>query len=477
MAERIGRYVVFGPIASGGMATVHLARLYGPLGFKKTLAAKRLRREHAESELALTLIDEARLQARVQHVNVVPIVDVVNEGGELVVLMEHVLGESLAKLMAKMREARRSMDVPVATAVIVGALRGLGAAHEARGEDGRLLGIVHRDVSPHNLLVGVDGVTRVADFGIAKAWGRLQTTRDGEVKGKLAYMSPEQMRGEEVDVRTDVFATAIVLWELLTGARLFGGDDEKSTIGKLLMGEIAPPSRHNPAVPPALDLVVLKALARDASERYADARAFLSALSGAAPVATAAEVGAWVESLCAEEIAARRLAIADAERERDDAATSVAAGAEATGTSSLSADDTVGTRPTFVVAGAPAPTPRARHAALIVAAVAGVVVAAGLVIRTVSSDKRDDVASDASPGAPARAPAETAAPTDAPEVRAEPAASTSPEASASAAPPAQTTSAAAAPPRRNGPPAPDCRTPYTYDAQGRKRYRRECLVK
>src|SRR5690348_6787321 len=130
MAEKIGRYVVFGPIASGGMATVHLARLHGPLGFKKTLAAKRLRKEQAGTELALTLIDEAKLQSRVQHANVVPILDVVSEGGELVIVMEHVLGESLAKLMTKMRDAKRRMDVAVALAVVTGALRGLAAAHE-----------------------------------------------------------------------------------------------------------------------------------------------------------------------------------------------------------------------------------------------------------------------------------------------------------------------------------------------------------
>ena len=477
MAERIGRYGVFGPIATGGMATVHLARLHGPLGFKKTLAAKRLRREHAQTELALTLIDEARLQARVQHANVVPIVDVVEDRGELVVLMEHVLGESLAKLMTKTREARREMEVSIATAMVRDALRGLAAAHEARDEDDNLLGIVHRDVSPHNLLVGVDGVTRVADFGIAKAWGRLQTTRDGEVKGKLAYMSPEQMRGEEVDVRTDVFASAIVLWELLTGARLFGGDDEKSTIGKLLMGEIAPPSRHNPSVPPALDRVVLRGLARDPAERYADARAFLSALSEAAPVATAAEVGTWVESLCADEIAARRRAITDAERERDDASSSDTASGEPTGTSSLSAEDTVATRPTFVIAGGPAPR-RTRYVALIMAAGTGLVVATALALQAGSSDKGGD-GSEASPGAEARAPAETPPPKDEPSVRAEPATTVAaaPSASAAGARPGHATSATAAPPRRSGPTAPDCRTPYTYDAQGRKRYRRECLVK
>lgn len=478
MAERIGRYVVFGPIATGGMATVHLARLHGPLGFKKTLAAKRLRREHAQTELALTLIDEARLQARVQHANVVPIVDVVEDRGELIVLMEHVLGESLAKLMTRMREARREMEVSIAAAVVRDALRGLAAAHEARDEDDHLLGIVHRDVSPHNLLVGVDGVTRVANFGIAKAWGRLQTTRDGEVKGKLAYMSPEQMRGEEVDVRTDVFASAIVLWELLTGTRLFGGDDEKSTIGKLLMGEIAPPSCHNPSVTPALDRVVLRGLARDPAERYADARAFLSALSEAAPVATAAEVGTWVESLCADEIAARRRAITDAERERDDASSSVATSGEPTGTSSLSAEDTVATRPTFVLAGGPAPTSRKRYVALILAAGTGLVVAAGLVLRAGLSDEGSEGPSQASPGAEARAAAEAPPPNDEPSVRAEPAttAAAAPSASAAAARPSHATSATAAPPRR-GPTGPDCRTPYTYDAQGRKRYRRECLVK
>src|ERR1700722_10238472 len=171
----IGRYVIYGKIAQGGMASVHLGCLQGAAGFSRTVAVKRLHSHLAEEpEFLSTMLDEARLAARIHHPNVVPTLDVVADDGELLVVMEYVRGESLSRLLRGASATDRPVPWPIVSAIVVGALHGLHAAHEATSEDGAPLGIVHRDVSPQNILVGVDGQSRVIDFGIAKAAGRLQ---------------------------------------------------------------------------------------------------------------------------------------------------------------------------------------------------------------------------------------------------------------------------------------------------------------
>ncbi|HZO14748.1 MAG TPA: serine/threonine-protein kinase, partial [Polyangiaceae bacterium] len=212
--ERIvaGRYVLYGPIATGGMATVCFGRLIGPVGFARTVAIKKLRHEHLETpEVVSTLIDEARLASRIRHPNVVATLDMLAEDDEVLLVMEYVPGESLARLLATLRDKSQRMDVPVAAGIITGVLDGLHAAHEARDEQGEPLGIVHRDVTPENILVGSDGLARLLDFGIAKGKGRLQTTRAGQLKGKVSYMAPEQVNGTEVDLRADVFSAGALL--------------------------------------------------------------------------------------------------------------------------------------------------------------------------------------------------------------------------------------------------------------------------
>jgi eukaryotic-like serine/threonine-protein kinase len=194
-------------------------------------------------------------------------------------------------------------------------LHGLHAAHEAKSERGAPLGIVHRDVSPQNVLVGLDGVPRVLDFGIAKAVTRIASTRNGQLKGKLAYMSPEQLRGASADRRTDVFAAGIVLWEALTGRRLFEGADQGELIGRVLNLEIVPPSTLVDGLPLALDTVVLKALERERDNRYRDARQFAIALEKAIVSATPREVGEWVEEIVGEQLAARAARVAGIESE------------------------------------------------------------------------------------------------------------------------------------------------------------------
>jgi serine/threonine protein kinase len=308
----IGRYALYDVIASGGMATVHYGRLLGPVGFSRTVAVKRLHPQFArDPEFVSMFIDEARLAARIRHPNVVQTLDVVALEGELFVVMDYVQGESLSRLMRASRTAG-AIPVRVASAILCGALHGLHAAHEATDEQGEPLGLVHRDMSPQNVLVDVDGSARVLDFGVAKAAGRSQVTGEGKIKGKLRYMAPEQIAGT-VTRQSDVFATAAVLWEVLTGARLFTGDDPRQVIAQILNGEILPPSAHVPHLPPGLDAVVMRGLQRDPHERYATARDMAMDLESAVGLASPTQVGAWVESLAQNALALRAATIAEIE--------------------------------------------------------------------------------------------------------------------------------------------------------------------
>src|SRR5688572_3038920 len=229
--------------------------------------------------------------------------------------MEYVAGESLARLLRRARKLNRSAPPHIVTSVVAGMLHGLHAAHEAKSERGAPLGIVHRDVSPQNVLVGLDGVPRVLDFGIAKAVTRVQSTRNGQLKGKLSYMAPEQLRGASADRRTDVFAAGIVLWEALTARRLFEGQDQGELIGRVLNQEIVPPSTLVEGLPPGLDAVVAKSLEREREQRYQDARQFAIALEKAIGSATPREVGEWVEEIVGEQLAARAARVAGIESE------------------------------------------------------------------------------------------------------------------------------------------------------------------
>jgi len=261
-ARRIGRYLVSAPIASGGMATVHFGALVGEAGFSRTVAVKRLHTERRSRQLLTSLLDEARLVSRVKHPNVVPTLDVVTDGGEVLVVLEYVVGETLSSLLRACDRAGESVPIDFAVAIVAAMLHGLHAAHDATSVTGEPLGIVHRDVSPQNVMVGVDGLARVLDFGIAKATDRLSKSMAGQVKGKLAYMSPEQIRGQ-TDRRTDIYGVAVVLWELLAGRRLFPGSTPGQLLELKLAHEVPPPSAHRPQVSNALDEAVLRGLAED----------------------------------------------------------------------------------------------------------------------------------------------------------------------------------------------------------------------
>jgi eukaryotic-like serine/threonine-protein kinase len=310
----VGRYRMYQIIGSGGMATVHLGRLVGAEGFGRTVAIKRLRSQFlTEPEMVQAFLDEARLATRIRHPNVVTTIDVVTKNGEVFLVMEYVDGEPLSGLYRRSETQGRTIPPPVAVAVVVGALRGLHAAHEAVSESGEPLNIVHRDVSPHNILVGVDGLAQVLDFGIAKALGRQQTTRDGRIKGKFGYMAPEQLSGHGVTRKTDVFAMGIVLWELLTGRRLFRGNDEAQTITRVLFGAVAAPSTTLRSSPRELDPIVLRALERDPIKRFASAEEMAAALESVLTPATPGVVGEWVRSVAEDDLKARALRVRDIE--------------------------------------------------------------------------------------------------------------------------------------------------------------------
>jgi len=317
----LGRYAMYEQFAAGGMATLHYGRLLGPSGFSRTVAIKRLHAHLSEDpDFVAMFLDEARLAARIHHPNVIQTLDVESSEGELFVVLDYVHGDSLSRLL---REARR-LDEPATPAlvgtILFGALEGLHAAHEARDAQGQPLDLVHRDVSPHNILVGTDGIARVLDFGVAKARGRAQTTAVGQLKGKLAYMAPEQLRGQ-VTRRTDVFAASVVLWEALTGVRLFQGEDEGDVIDKLMFREIPSPRQYSPLVSPELESVVMQGLERDPGRRFATAREMAIALENQAALATPIEVGAWVERVAGVTLALRaeRVAAIEAERVGGDA--------------------------------------------------------------------------------------------------------------------------------------------------------------
>jgi eukaryotic-like serine/threonine-protein kinase len=310
----IGRYALYDAIASGGMASVHVGRLVGPGGFSRTVAIKRLHESCAKDpEFVAMLLDEARLAARINHPNVVSTLDVVASGPELLVVMEYVAGESLAALIRTCREAGNPPPIPVVVDIAVGMLHGLHAAHEARGEGGQPLNIVHRDVSPQNVLVGSDGVTRVVDFGIAKAIGRAQQTPSGAIKGKPSYMAPEQVMGAPATRAADTYSASVVLWEALTCERLFMGDSDATTVYHVLKNRVPAPSFIRSEIPPALDAIVVRGLKGDPSARWETARAMAEALEAVVKPVARSSVANWVTQTAREAISQRQALVSAVE--------------------------------------------------------------------------------------------------------------------------------------------------------------------
>jgi serine/threonine-protein kinase len=301
----IGRYRVLDEIASGGMATVHLGYVEEPSG-GRFVAIKKMHAHYArDPDFSSMFLDEAMVCKNIRHENVVVTYDVAQVDDDLLLVLELVDGESLSKMVKSLAARKARVPRPVASAIACDMLRGLHAAHEATNEEGEALQIVHRDVSPHNVVVSTDGRARVLDFGVAKARGRVQQTQKGQLKGKLAYMSPEQARGKLVDRRSDVFAAGIVLWELLVGSRLFDHDNEAALLVALISEKPIAPSAKDPTLAD-LDKLVLKALEVEPEARYATALEFASAIEAAIPPASREEVAAWLKSEARATLARRQ---------------------------------------------------------------------------------------------------------------------------------------------------------------------------
>jgi eukaryotic-like serine/threonine-protein kinase len=302
---QLGRYALFDQIAQGGMATVHLGRLVGPVGFSKIVAIKQMHESAARNpDFVAMFLDEARLSGRVQHPNVVATFDVIANGGEAFLVMEYVHGESLSALLRATRVKGERLAPAFAVHILCDVLSGLHAAHEATDEHGGLLHLIHRDVSPQNIMIGVDGVARVLDFGIAKAAGRLQETQTGQLKGKLGYMAPEQLLGRPLDRRVDIFAAGICLWESISGRKMFDADNSGQLMYQVLETDI-PPLSAIADVPLALSRAVERATARDPEERFSTAREFARELERSTELVSSREIGDWVGGLSGEALSRR----------------------------------------------------------------------------------------------------------------------------------------------------------------------------
>jgi serine/threonine-protein kinase len=307
--DRLGPYEVLEEMARGGMATLFLGRFRGPGGFQRRVVIKVVHPEIADDpEMVRMFLDEARLSASIQHPNVVHVEALGEHDGAHYLVMEHIAGVTVVDVLRSLIRRGESMPVDVAVAVTAEVAKGLHAAHESEDDAGRPLGIVHRDVSPQNVLVSRRGFVKVIDFGVAKATHRLSKTATGAVKGKLAYMSPEQLAGKDIDRQADVFSLGVVLWEMLTLRRLFYRKNDLEVILAIREGIVEPPSRLRAGIPPKLDDVILTMLAKDRTERFATTAAARAAMLTAHPDALRLDtthLGRFVREVAAEALAER----------------------------------------------------------------------------------------------------------------------------------------------------------------------------
>lgn len=318
---KLERYEILAKLAAGGMASVYVARVQGVAGFERLVAIKVLHSNLAhEDEFIRMFLDEARLAASIRHPNVVPTIDVSDSkeaGCGYFIVMEYIEGDHLGALLTSAQKAGEKLPVPITLRVLADALAGLGAAHDLCDDTGKSLQLVHRDVSPHNIMVGRDGVVRLTDFGVAKAEDRLTHTRDGQVKGKLAYMAPEQAASGETDARSDLFSAGVILWECLTGQRLFRGETTAGTLHKLLNERVPAPSSIDPQLAP-LDALLAKALARAPADRFQSTEEFGRAIEDVAAqvggMASLRSVARFVKTHAAAKLKREKKLIDDAMR-------------------------------------------------------------------------------------------------------------------------------------------------------------------
>ncbi|MEM9877199.1 MAG: serine/threonine-protein kinase [Myxococcota bacterium] len=303
MLARYGRYETLRKIASGGMATVYLGRVSGEGGFERLVALKVMHAHIAnDPDFVSMFLDEARLAAQIRHPNVVATLDIQKSDASMFLVMDFVDGPTLQEMRKHLKSNGERIPIETVLRIFVDVLSGLQEAHDLRDKHDAPMNLVHRDVSPHNVLVGKDGVARLTDFGVARAEARISTTRGGQLKGKIAYMAPEQIMGLDVDRRADIYSAGACLWEMLTGRRLWRAANEGALVHAILEGNPPSPSAFAD-VPAALEQVVMKALATEADERYAEALDMADALEAAAREADLRiprrrDVGRFVRGVC-----------------------------------------------------------------------------------------------------------------------------------------------------------------------------------
>lgn len=273
---KIGKYVLLERLAMGGMAEVYRAKASGAGGFEKQLAIKRILPNYSQNDEFRRMFEyEARLSSMLTHANIVQIYDFVKNKDTYLLAMEYVDGKNLRQFINKVKKLGFQLPVEYGVYIINEVSKGLEYAHKKRDDvTGRPLNIIHRDMSPQNVMMSYDGAVKIVDFGIAKAKDRVDETRSGVIKGKFGYMSPEQANGEPVDHRTDIFSTGIILYELLTGRRLFSADNDMATLKLIQECVVPPPSKFNPKISVELEKIILKALTKDLNIRYQTAGAF-----------------------------------------------------------------------------------------------------------------------------------------------------------------------------------------------------------
>ncbi len=321
----LGRYELLLPVASGGMATVWVARARGSRGFSKTVAVKTILPSLSDDpQFEQMFLDEAAIASRIQHPNVAQIIDLGEEDEILYLAMEWVDGESLSTLSKFARKNGTDIPLRVGLRVLTQACAGIHAAHELRDDDDRLLELVHRDVSPQNILIGSSGVVKIVDFGVAKALGRSGETSAGQLKGKVPFMSPEQAKGGKVDRRTDIFALGIILYRIATQTHPFLDETDIKTMRNIISRPVMPPRVKTPSLPVELERIILKALQKDPDKRFSSAAemeteldAVIAASYGSVPVD---EVGTFVRATLGERDRKRRAAVRDAALKMDQSA-------------------------------------------------------------------------------------------------------------------------------------------------------------
>jgi serine/threonine-protein kinase len=480
--QRIGRYELCSKIASGGMASVYFGRIVGSEGFSRVVAIKRMHPHLADAEgFRAMFIDEARLAARINHPNVAQIIDLVAQGEDLLLVMNYIHGVSVSRLMEG--DGGR-LSAPVAVRIALDALYGLHAAHTAKDAMGTPLGIVHRDVSPQNLLVSVDGVTLVVDFGVAKAASRLQTSHEGQLKGKARYMPPEQVRHHPVSPATDVYSLSVVLWEMLTREHLFTGATVPAVLAQVLDGVVVAPRTIVPDLPPALEEVVMRGLERDLTRRYPSALAMAEALEGLKLAASPADVASVVAerahtTLAARDTAMRRIHDAPSDDQAPSESVDVVvpegtltrrpAAPKAPASQAVEVDTEI----SIDDPGERAPARRSRTA-VVAGALIGVATCAMIALALTRREAAAPPQALAIPSASAVASSELAARTPVPGPSAEP-----PATVVSAAAPSAVTVTSTSPPKPPRPrrtPTSDCaQNPRVLGPDGVYQVRRECL--